>query len=129
MGPMSAMDFIRRHVSKLARINAALFGLIWLAIVAAPCVMAMQIESAAGHVCPYCPPPPCHEVSPDDCDQPDGLDGLRAGEQLKSFELAPPAAPGITLDATSHSAPAPLFHTPPGRAGPRLHLLQLRFIE
>jgi|GEM_PF-1116382 len=129
IGPMGAMNVIQRHSSKLARVNLALFALVWLSMVAAPCVMAMQVEQAGGHDCPHCPPPPCHEVAPDDCDSPDSIDGLRAGDQLKSFELAPLAAPAFALDAEPGLESATLFHTPPARAGPRLHLIHTRFIE
>ncbi len=126
---MAGMHSIRRHSSTLARVNLALFGLLWLAVVGAPCVMAMQVEQAGGHDCPHCPPAPCHEVAPADCDQPDLLDGLRAGDQLKTLELALPAASQITLHGAAEPARAPWFHTPPGRAGPRLHLLHTRFNE
>lgn len=123
------MHFIRRHSSTLTRVNLALFGLLWLAVVGAPCVMAMQVEQAGGHDCPHCPPSPCHEVAPDDCDEADWLDGLRAGEQFKNFELPLLIAPAISLHSASDAASAPFFHTPPGRAGPRVHVLHTRFDE
>ncbi|MDT8450955.1 MAG: hypothetical protein RQ847_12370 [Wenzhouxiangellaceae bacterium] len=127
---MSAMHAIRRHSSQLARVNLALFGLIWLSIVVAPCAMAMQVEPAAGEmVCPHCPPPPCHDVAPDDCSDLDSLDALRLAEQVKTLSFALPAAAPETHVATARAPSVHFAELPPARAGPRAHLVHQQFNE
>lgn len=124
------MHAIRRHSSKLARVNLALFGLIWLSIVVAPCAMAMQVEPAAGEmVCPHCPPPPCQDVAPDDCDDLDSLKAARLAEQVKTLSFALPAAAPETRVAAARISSFRDAEQPPVRAGPRAHLLHQQFNE
>lgn len=126
---MNAMHRIRRRSDRLAQLSAGLFVLVWLSLAAAPCVMAMELQQAPDHDCPHCPPAPCHEVAPDDCDEPDSLDGLRAGDSTPSVLAPPPAT--IPADAaprriaTQHAS----RRQPPARAGPRPHLVNVQFNE
>lgn len=123
---MNLLARFRTRASRLASVSTGLFVVFWLALVAAPCAMAMMAPDT-GHVCPHCLPEPCHEVAAHDCDAPDLLDALRFGEQAKTMALAPPPAiatvpaiRGATVGVTSHS------HS---RAGPRPHLLHVQFNE
>jgi len=127
---MSVMHRIRRYVRFLARINAALFALVWLSIVIAPCAMAMQAGAAMPeHDCPHCPPKPCHEVEPDDCDAPDSLDSPRLADKTNSLDLLHlrPVLRAIEPSTqTTYVSPRTL---PPVRAGPRAHLVHAQFNE
>ncbi len=127
---MFLMHRLRRHSDRLARISAGLFMVVWLAMVAAPCAIAMAFgEMPAGHDCPHCPPVPCHEAEPEDCAAPDSFDLPRLSEKTPSFDLAPPNPdPGAALVRSSR--PAPTFvPQPQPRAGPPPYLLHLRFRE
>lgn len=128
---MNALHRIRRCSGTLARVNAALFALVWLAFVATPCVMAMQQAEPpeAEHVCPHCLPEPCHEVAAQDCDAPDLLDALRFGDQAKTMALAPPPAASVAMVPTIRAATPAITSHPPSRAGPRPHLLHAQFNE
>lgn len=127
---MSLIARIRRFAPLLARVHLALFALVWLSVIFAPCAMAMQLQAVdPAHDCPHCPPRPCHEVEPDQCEAPDSIDSPRLSE-VKQVELAPPAAAAPEAPAPSaENRPRLAVHTPPARAGPRLHLLEARFDE
>ena len=127
---MNVLHRIRRNSGRLARVNLALFALVWLSIVVAPCAMALQAGAQMSeHDCPHCPPRPCHEVTPQDCDETDSLDSLRVVDKTETTAILPPRAlepaPADAADA-SHGAIAQL---PPVRAGPRPHLLNAQFNE
>ena len=127
---MSAMHRIRRHSRFLARVNLALFVLLWLSIVIAPCAMAMQAGAAMPeHDCPHCPPKPCHEVEQGDCDAPDSLDSPRLADKTNSLDLLHlrPVLRAIEPPTqTTYVSPRTL---PPVRAGPRAHLVHAQFNE
>ena len=125
---MNTLARIRKHSDRLAQISAGLFVLVWLSIAAAPCAIAMTLNSDDHHDCPHCPPRPCHELEPIDCEAPDSIDNLRAADS--SPVLAPP--PGEA--ASSPSVPVregrgEFAYLPPARAGPRPHLLNAQFNE
>ena len=125
------LPLIRRNIHPLARIHLVLFALVWSLVVATPCAMAMQSAPAAetAHECPHCPPEPCHQVQPDDCDDGDWLDAPRLSEQSGQW-LAPPAVAGWTIvepRRTTHERFP--YDSPPVRAGPRAHLLNAQFNE
>lgn len=122
---------LRRHLPRLARIHAALFVVLWATVVATPCVMAMQAEPApmAAHDCPHCPPKPCHETAgPQDCDELEPADRLRSIDPGQ-FTLA------LTSELPGAASPVVLQRDGPpasnvrARAGPRPHLLHVRFDE
>jgi hypothetical protein len=127
---MSVMHRLRRHAERAARISAGLFVVVWLAMIATPCAIAMEFgEMPAGHDCPHCPPVPCHEADPDDCAAPDSLDLPRLSEKSQSFELAPANPdPGVALVQSSRPGPTLATRSQP-RAGPPPYLLHLRFRE
>lgn len=120
----------RNRAGLLARVNLALFALVWISAVAAPCAMAMHVEPADSGAleCPHCPPRPCHEFAPDDCDLPD-LESLIAVEKTLSTALivAPIHAAAVFPPATTRTMPATRGNAP--RAGPRAHLLHVQFNE
>ena len=127
---MSLIARIRRSAPTLARIHLALFALVWLSVVIAPCAMAMQLQTVDhAHECPHCPPRPCHEVEPEQCEAPDSIDTPRLGE-TQQVDLAPPGA-AFTLSPSrvSGTSSGHTVQAPPARAGPRLHLLESRFDE
>ena len=126
---MNVMHRIRRRSDRLARLSVGLFVLVWLSLAAAPCVMAMTSGATPEHDCPHCPPTPCHEATPESCDEPGSPGALRAADTNPNV-LAPPA----TIAAAALPAPAatPRFTAaalPPSRAGPRAHLLHAQFNE
>jgi len=125
---MSLIDCIRKRSDRLAQISVSLFVLVWLSIAAAPCAIAMTLGSDDHHDCPHCPPRPCHEVQPFECDAPDSIDNLRAGDAPQV--LAPPSAEAsaspVAHPPRSHSE---FTYKPPARAGPRAHLLHAQFNE
>jgi len=124
------MHFIRRHVRVLARANAALFVLVWLSIVIAPCAMAMQAGvSAPEHDCPHCPPEPCREVAPEDCDAPESLDSPRLGDKTSSLDLPHPGPVVHAIGPSVQPAIVSPHPLPPVRAGPRAHLVHVQFNE
>ncbi|MDT8437871.1 MAG: hypothetical protein RQ729_02540 [Wenzhouxiangellaceae bacterium] len=128
---MSMLHCIRTRAAGLARLHLALFALVWLSIVAAPCAMAMQLDAAVDHAhsCPHCPPKPCHEVQPDDCDEPDSLDSLRLAES-SAQSLAPPVStPPAAADARRTHHAVAYVGAPPVRDGPRAHLINAQFNE
>lgn len=129
---MNVLHRIRRCSGTLSRVNLALFVLVWLSIVIAPCAMAMQAGMSPPepeHDCPHCPPKPCHEVAPEDCDAPDSLDSPRLTDKSSPLDLLPVrhAAPVILPSATRSAIT--LHALPPVRAGPRAHLVHVRFNE
>ena len=127
---MSAMHRIRRHARFLARANLALFVLVWLSIVIAPCAMAMQAAiPAPEHDCPHCPPKPCHEVEPDDCDAPDSLDSPRLADKTNSLDLLHLRPVLRAIEPSTQTTPVFLRTLPPVRAGPRAHLVHAQFNE
>ncbi len=124
---MSLIAHIRIRTPRLAAISASLFVLTWLSLVASPCALAM-LAPDTGRDCPHCPPAPCHEVQPDDCDYPESLDAPRAGEN-QAFEIAA-VLPAVPESVSVRPTPAaPKFSLAPARAGPRLHLRLVRFDE
>lgn len=127
---MNLLHHIRRRSGTLSRVNLALFVLVWLSVVAAPCAMAMQAgASAPEHACPHCPPKPCDDVAPQDCDTPDSLDSLRVIDKVQAIALLPPRAfEPVLFVSTARAQPAPSF-LPPVRAGPRPHLVHAQFNE
>jgi len=130
-GPMDMVGDIRRHCGVLARVNLALFALAWVSLVAAPCLMAMQVGAPepTAHDCPHCPPKPCHEVQADQCDGLDGLSALRLADQVQAF-VALPSSVAVWAHTVEHGdRHVPAFRLPPTRAGPRQHLLHLQFNE
>lgn len=127
---MNVLHRIRRRSSGLSRASLALFALVWLSIVIAPCAMAMQIDvPAPAHDCPHCPPQPCHELEPQDCDAPDSLDSLRLVDKTETISLVPPKAFEPALFDSSNMAHAGIVSLPPVRAGPRTHLVNAQFNE
>ncbi|MDT8410511.1 MAG: hypothetical protein RQ741_13010 [Wenzhouxiangellaceae bacterium] len=128
---MNLMHAIRRYASPLARLNAALFVLMWLSIIAAPCVMAMQVdELAQDHDCPHCPPTPCQDMRATDCDEFSGLDKQRPADPTQTVTLAAPAPFAMVFDPrASAAAQHPIAALPPSRAGPRPHLIHAQFNE
>ena len=127
---MNVLHRIRRHSGSLSRGSLALFVLVWLSIVIAPCAMAMQAGMpTTGHDCPHCPPRPCHEMTPQDCDAPDALDALRIVEKAQSIAFLPPRTfEPVFLISTARIQTVPVF-LPPVRAGPRVHLVHVQFNE
>lgn len=122
---------IRRNARILARIHLALFALVWLSLAVVPCALAMELGNAQAHdhVCPHCPPRPCHEVQPDECQAPDSLDSPRMAEHSVQ-SLAPPAeAVRVKINSQREQSQQRFSDTPPARAGPRAHLLHLQFNE
>lgn len=127
---MNALHHIRRRSGALSRINLALFALVWLSIVVAPCAMAMQANiPAPEHDCPHCPPQPCHETAPQDCDAPDSLDSLRLVDKTETIALLPPQTVAPVLFDAADTTPAAIVSLPPVRAGPRPHLVNAQFNE
>jgi len=127
---MNVLHRIRRCSGTLSRVNLALFVLVWLSVVVAPCAMAMQAGvMAPEHDCPHCPPRPCHETAPQECDAPDSLDSLRIGEKAQEIALLPPRTfEPVLFVATSRVDTTPVY-MPPVRAGPRPHLVHAQFNE
>jgi len=122
---------LRRNLPRLARVHAALFVVLWATVVATPCVMAMQAEppAMAGHDCPHCPPQPCHDlaISPD-CDHADPADRTRSVDPGQ-FVVALPYEPVDVEPGWLRSRDGPLPLSVSARAGPRPHLLHVRFDE
>jgi hypothetical protein len=127
---MNVLHRIRRKSGTLSRVNLALFVLVWLSIAFAPCAMAMQAGATMPeHDCPLCPPDPCQEVAPEDCDAPDSLDSPQLAEKTQSLDL-------LVLKHVSQVPEPPARHSvvafrtsPPVRAGPREHLIHAQFNE
>lgn len=127
---MNVLHRIRRCSGTLARVNAALFVLVWLSIVVAPCAMAMQAGvSAPEHECPHCPPRPCHEVAPEDCDAPDSLDSPRLADKTNALELLQLRPVADVVEPSAQPVIASPRALPPVRAGPRAHLVHAQFNE
>jgi len=125
---MDAYTSNARFRRRAARLQAVLFALAWLAAIAAPCAMAAHaVETGRDDRCPHCPPVPCHEVQPEDCSD-DPLELPRPAESDPTPALADTGA-AMLPDRTVSNLAAPAYRHPPGRAGPRLHLLQARFHE
>jgi len=143
------MTVLRQHLSGLAAAAACSHLLLWLALALSPCLMAMpsmaldahhadpgQVDIVMGssdmdHDCGHCPPVACDQVRADllshDCDSiqtliPPGspLDDLDAAA-ISDFTLA--VTPATTVQSNS------AHYSPPLRAGPRRHLLHLKFNE
>jgi len=92
--------------------------------------MAMHAEiPAPAHDCPHCPPQPCHEMEPQDCDAPDSLDSLRAVDKTETIDLLPPQAVAPALFDAADPTHAAIVSLPPVRAGPRPHLVNAQFNE
>lgn len=127
---MNVLHRTRRLSGTLSRVNLALFVLIWLSIVVAPCAMAMQAGAKAPeHDCPHCPPNPCHEEVSEDCDAPDTLDSLLVVEKAQTIALLPPRTfEPVLFDSADHVEPLHV-QLPPVRAGPRPHLVHAQFNE
>ncbi len=128
---MTVLQILRCHRSRLARLTAGLFVLAWLAIVAAPCAMAMHAaDEQHEHACPKCPPaPPCHQAAAADCEHPDSFDATRGSDAVKAPVVLATNVAMAALPVARVTAPRPLaLHGPP-RAGPRLHLLHAHFNE
>lgn len=122
---------LRRQLPRLARVHAVLFVVLWAAVAATPCVMAMQDEppAMAGHDCPHCPPKPCHEsVGPPDCDDPEPADRVRSVDPGQ-YAHALPAEPMADDASFVLQREGPPRSTVQARAGPRPHLLHVRFDE
>lgn len=127
---MNLLHRFRQYTAAFARANLALFALVWLSIVVAPCATAMQAGAATPkHDCPHCPPKPCHEVAPDDCDMPESLDSPRLADKTSGLDL-------LHLRPILHEIKASALPTvvtprkrPPVRAGPRAHLVHAQFNE
>ncbi|HKL54225.1 MAG TPA: hypothetical protein VJ902_09710 [Wenzhouxiangellaceae bacterium] len=127
---MNILHRIRRRSGGLSRVNLALFALVWLSIVVAPCAMAMQVDvPAPAHDCPHCPPQPCHETEPQDCDAPDSLDSLRLVDKTETITLLPPQTVAPALFDAADTTHAAIVSVPPVRAGPRPHLVNAQFNE
>lgn len=120
----------RRQTCVLARFNLALFALVWLSAVAAPCAMAMHAEPAgtAAHDCPHCAPRPCHEVEPVACELPD-FDLLLSVDKTLSIALAAPTAYPLQWIADDTATEPLSIPRIPARAGPRSHLVHQQFNE
>jgi hypothetical protein len=130
MPVMSLLHRLRRRSTRVARISAALFVLVWLAMVATPCAMAMQLgQMPADHDCPHCPPTPCHDLAPEDCNAPEPIETPRVADQTAQFDAAPVAyVAGIGVrTSTARVRSRPPTASP--RAGPPAYLLNLRFQE
>ncbi len=127
---MSLLFHVRRSAATLSRVNLALFALVWLSIVVAPCAMAMSLAAEVPeHDCPHCPPKPCHEVAPEQCDEPDGLDWPRLADPTQSVLLPATEAALFIPIALARAASNLASQLPPARAGPRAHLLHQQFNE
>lgn len=126
---MNVLSRIRRHSGTFSRVNLALFGLVWLSIVIAPCTMAMQIDAMHAHDCPHCTHGNCEQVEPRDCDAPDSLDSLRTVDKTESIALLPPRLIESALQGIAGDAQALPVALPPARAGPRPHLIFVQFNE
>lgn len=126
---MSVLFRIRRSAATLARVNLALFALVWLSIVVAPCAMAMQLPTEMpGHDCPHCPPAPCAEVAAQDCNSPDLLAPLQTVDKVGAIAPPPRAYTIPLLRSIAPVQPVP-DAMPPARAGPRTHLVHVQFNE
>jgi hypothetical protein len=127
---MNLLSRIRRSAATLSRVNLALFALVWISIVVAPCAMAMQLQAEVPeHDCPHCPPTPCDEMAPEQCDAADGIDSLRLGDSTQTV-LAPATEAALPAPFDSrHAAFGITERKPPARAGPRIHLVHVRFHE
>lgn len=126
---MSLLFRIRRSAATLARVNLALFALVWLSVVVAPCTMAMDLPAEMpGHDCPHCPPEACAEVAAQECDSPDLLAPLPSMDKVGAI-APPPRVFTIPLPG-SKVLPQPVPDAmPPARAGPRAHLIHVQFNE
>ncbi len=125
------LHFLRRHQPRISRALALLFVVLWSAVVATPCVMAMQAdpERPAAHDCPHCPPKPCHDsVSPPDCDDDEPADRLRTVDTSTLAIALPASATAPNPTRLGVGAAPPAAHAP-SRDGPRPHLLHVRFDE
>jgi len=120
----------RNHARLLARFNLALFALVWMSTVAAPCAMAMHAEpvGSIAHDCPHCPPRPCEEVDAIDCDAPD-LDLLVSVDKTLAAALATPATHPTQWAAGAAGVVPVSVRRLPARSGPRAHLLHAQFNE
>lgn len=122
---------LRRNLPRLARVHAALFVVLWATLVATPCVMAVQAEppAMAGHDCPHCPPQPCHDqVGPPDCDDAEPADRTRSVDPGQ-FTLALPTQPADADAPFVLQRDGPPLPKQQARAGPRPHLVHVRFDE
>jgi len=124
------LNRFRKQARTLARINLALFALVWLSAVAAPCAMAMQVEIAKSHTheCPRCPPQPCHEAEPADCQTADTEGWLSADKTPFGALLAFPT-PARDLRSGGLALRPDTAVRALSRAGPRAHLLHAQFNE
>ena len=122
---------LRRHLPRLARVHAGLFVVLWATVVATPCVMAMQDEPPpmAMHDCPHCPPQPCHDqAGPPDCDDAEPADRTRSVDPTQFVVVLPAEPAGLdTTGSLQRDGPRP--RSAQARAGPRPHLLHVRFDE
>ncbi|NKI36189.1 hypothetical protein HFP89_13545 [Wenzhouxiangella sp. XN79A] len=122
---------IRRLLPRLARFHAVLFVVLWATVVATPCVMAMQSEPPpmATHDCPHCPPQPCHDqAGPPDCDEAEPADRARSVDPGQFVMVLPSAsADAVPRGSLQRDGPPPLSAL--ARAGPRPHLVHVRFDE
>jgi len=141
------MNLLRRHQSRLAASAAALYLLLWLALMLSPCLMAIPSLPAvdhhadtpaatttpapAEHDCEHCPPVQCDLIQADvlasDCDSVNAA--LQAASPL--YDVEPAAADNfsfILAQAPQFKHPYP-YYQPPLRAGPRRHLLFQHFNE
>ena len=127
---MNIMHRIRRSSSTLSRVNLALFVLVWLSMVVAPCAMAMQAGATMPeHDCAHCPPQPCDEVAPQDCDAPDSLDSPRLSDKTNLPDLLVLRPVEHAIEPSTQPAIVSPRALPPVRAGPRAHLVHAQFNE
>jgi hypothetical protein len=127
---MMLLHRLRRRSDRLARISAGVFVVVWLAMIATPCAMAMQLgQMPAEHDCPHCPPKPCHDLAPEDCNAPEPIESPRASDKTTQFDVAPavPATVAASRDPATRARARPPEAT--SRAGPPPYLLHLRFLE
>ena len=129
---MNLITALRSRKSRLTRASGGVFVVLWLALVMAPCAAAMNAPDFGGAGepdCPHCPPQPCHEVQSEDCSFPDSLDVPRLSD---SEQLELPALPALIPEVRALAGLSEVSYfvaTPPVRAGPRLHLLNVQFNE
>lgn len=142
------MTLLRPHLSGLAAAAACSHLLLWLALALSPCLMAMPSMKAAHHAdggraeidmassdmdhdCGHCPPVACDQIQADllshDCDNMQTLvapgspqDDIDANA-VSDYALA--VTPAKSLQSNS------AHYSPPRWAGPRRHLLHLKFNE
>jgi len=127
------ISLVRQHRQRLSRASLALFAVLWLGMIIAPCAMAHVAETPddphAHQDCPHCPPKPCHQrYEPVDCDAPTPVDRLRSLDSQQFLLLLPPSMV-VAIEDPPSVAPAELAPVFAARDGPRIHLLFQHFKE